>query len=438
MGKGIQKIKISVVDPSLTHYGGMLLFQQFCRKLNLKILLQRNIRWQRRKNIYHPAELILTILYTMVAGMRRVSATRILNYNGYFQRLLGFKNFPGASTLREFLVGLTTSEVEGIIRVHDLLSSHLNPWLGIQSSLWLDLDSTVLSVFGWQIEGAKVGYHPRHPGRPSYHPLLCFEGHTRSIWHGVFREGNTSALSGIENFWQECTEKFPAYLYRIRLRTDSGFYSRKFVDILDEQKADYIIVAKMTSPMQAKVQTLTYKNFNPLWQAGEFMYQPQGWQTPHRFVVIRRPRRSNDPEDSQIQLWEHKNYFYHVLVTNLPLQPPFVWYFYKKRARCELDIRELKESFPLGKIPSRNFLANQAHFHLILLAYDLVNWFKHLSLPPLWHTATLQTIRTDLLVVPARLVHSGRQRNSLKLPLGYIHYKNFCQAIKNIERLKIW
>ena len=438
MGKGIQRIEIYVGDRSLTPYGGMFLFQQFCRKLDVKGLLQRNIHWQRRKRIYHPAELIMTILYTMVAGMKRISATRILNYNGYFQSLLGFKHFPGVSTLREFMTSLRPNEIEGIVRLHDLLRVRLNPLMGIKSSLVLDLDSTVLSVFGWQIEGAEIGYHPKYPGRPRYHPLLCFEGHTRNIWHAVFREGDKSTLSGIEEFWQACQMKFPAYLYRIRLRADAGFYAYRFIEILEGQKIYYVIVAKMTKPIKTKIQTLRYKDFSQnLWQVAEFMYQPQGWPAPHRFIAIRRPC-SHTKKDSQIQLWEHKKYFYHVLVTNLGIKPPFVWYSYKKRARGELDIRELKESFPLGKIPSRHFLANQAHFHLILLAYDLINWFKHLSLPQRWHTANLQTIRTDLLVVPARLVHTGHQRNCLKLPFGYIHHKAFCQALKNIERLKVW
>src|SRR3989338_2325500 len=102
MGKGLQKVNLSFEDPSLTHYGGMLLFQQFCRKLDLKRMLQRQIRWQRRSNHYHPAEVVMTIIYIMVAGMKRISETRILPYNGYFQDLLGLSNFQDASTLRKF------------------------------------------------------------------------------------------------------------------------------------------------------------------------------------------------------------------------------------------------------------------------------------------------------------------------------------------------
>ena len=53
-----------------------------------------------------------------------------------------------------------------------------------------------------------------------------------------------------------------------------------------------------------------------------------------------------------------------------------------------------------------------------------------------WKSSNLQTIRTELLVLPARLVYSGGV-NELKIPPGYIHLKFFQQALKNIERLKI-
>lgn len=435
MSPGLQKVHLSFEDPGLTHFGGMLLFQQFCRKLDLKRYLQNYISWDRRTSLYHPAEMILALAYTMVAGMKRVPDTRILQYNGYFQDLLGIGSFPDSSTLRRFLRSISYRELQGIVRLHDSLRLKVWPKLGAPGSLILDVDSTVLGLFGFTIQGAKVGYHPRYPGRPSYHPLLCFEGHTRSLWHGTLREGNTSALSGIKEFWQACQKKFPAGMYRIRVRADAGLFSHQFIEMLEENGAGYVIVAKMTRPVQEKIRQMRYKNFLGHWQSAQFYYQPQGWSQAHRFIVIRRPQADND-QDQQLTLWQLKNYWYHVLVTDLPLTPPAAWRFYCQRARCELDIRELKEGFPLGKIPSQNFLANQAHFHLILLAYDLVNWFKILCLPEAWQPMTLPTIRTDLLGVVARLVYSSG-RNELKLPPRYTHRNVFRQALRKVEKLKI-
>jgi hypothetical protein len=437
MLRGIRKIRLSVEDSSLTHYGGIVLFQQFCRKLDLKRYLQNYIRWERRSSQYHPAQLILTMIYAMVAGMKRISDTRILHYNGYFQALLGLKDFPVASTLRDFLKSLTIQEIEGLMRLHDSLRNAIQGTAGIPSSLIFDLDSTVLPVFGWKIEGAKVGYNPEKPGRPSYHPLICFEAHSRNIWHGVLRSGDTHPATGAQALWSTVKKKIPKYLYRIRIRADSGFYDHKFIEPLDEENTGYTVVAKMTAPIQERVQGIRYRAFRKSgWQVAQFSYQPHNWQKPHRFIVIRRPRPKIQEEQGQLTLWEFKDYFYHTFVTNLMLSPEAVWHFYRPRARCELDIRELKESFPLGDIPTNSFLANQIYFQLILFAYDLVNWFKLLCLPVKWKSSTLQTIRSELLVLPARLVYSGGT-NELKIPAGYIHQRLFQQALDNIERLKI-
>ena len=69
--------------------------------MGLKRLLQTHIPWQRRDNAYQGTEL-LCLLYSMVAGLQRISDTRILAYNRSFQKLLGLSRFPAEITLRGF------------------------------------------------------------------------------------------------------------------------------------------------------------------------------------------------------------------------------------------------------------------------------------------------------------------------------------------------
>ena len=69
-----------------------------------------------------------------------------------------------------------------------------NDWLLAQfirrpehrSRLILDLDSTVVTVFGRQ-EGAEVGYNPRYRGKRSYDPLLCVEANSAFLWDTELR-----------------------------------------------------------------------------------------------------------------------------------------------------------------------------------------------------------------------------------------------------------
>lgn len=68
--------------------------------------------------------------------------------------------------------------------------------------------------------------------------------------------------------------------------------------------------------------------------------------------------KSHDPKEQkqqQFTLWKFKDYYYHAFVHNLHLKTASVYRFYMPRTIVELDIRELKENFSLGKTPSRSY-----------------------------------------------------------------------------------
>src|SRR3990167_4398484 len=174
MPKGTRKVHFSFEESHLTHFGGMWLIQRFCNKLRLRWLLQKHLEKLRRTRTYHPAELILALLFAIIMGLRRINKTDILQYNGAFLEMLGLKRFPDQSTLRRFLKRLPPKSIRQLVRLHDSLRAYLFALPRKRSSLVFDLDSTVLIVYG-RAEGARVGYNPKKPGRRSYHPLLCFE-----------------------------------------------------------------------------------------------------------------------------------------------------------------------------------------------------------------------------------------------------------------------
>jgi len=442
MPKGLRTIAFSFGDQTLTHYGGIALFQRFCRKLDLKRRLQTHIPWQRRDNAYQGTELLLCLLYSMVAGLQRISDTRILAYNRSFQKLLGLSRFPAENTLRHFLKGFSSRELRGLLRVHDLLRGKMRQLPAPRTSAILDMDSTVLPLYGWTIQGARLGYNPRKHSRPSYHPLVCFEGHTQDTIHGMLRPGDTHPASAAKRFFRTAQAKLPAYVHRkrvtVRLRADAGFFAERFVQFLDERKAGYVIVARMIPPLKERASQLRFRTFRKrgTWQVAHTSFKPKAWEQPRRFVLVRRPKPHPAEETAQLTLWQFKDFFYHAFVTNLTLRPAAVYRFYTERANVELDIRELKESLPLGKVPTTRFLANAVHFELILFAYDLVNWFRRLCLPGRWQTARLATLRREVFMLPARLLNVGG-RNVLRLPDGYPHRKRFQQALVQIRRLRV-
>ena len=442
MTKGLQKVRFSFEDSALTHYGGMVLFQQFCRKLGLKRRFQTYVTWQRRDSAYPSAELLMCLIFTMVSGLKRISDTRILAYNRSFQTLLGLQRFPAETTLREFLKGITPHELAGIRKVHERLRAQLRAVPRERTSFTLDVDSTVLPLYGWTIQGARLGYNPRKRGRPSYHPMVGFDGRTQDTIHGLLRPGDTPPISAARYFMRRCLAQLPTYAHRkrviVRLRADAGFYAEPLLTFLDGKRVGYVVVARMTKPLRSRALRLRYRTFRQRgrWQVAQTRYPADAGPRARRFILVRRPKPERKEEALQLSLWEFQDFFYHAFVTNLEMRPAAVYRFYTDRANAELDLRELKEGLPLGKIPTTRFTANAAHFELTLLAYDLVNWFRRLCLPGSWHKARLTTLRHELFMLPARLVNDGH-RNVLKLPREYPHRKRFLAVAAGIEKLRL-
>jgi hypothetical protein len=296
-----------------------------------------------------------------------------------------------------------------------------------------DLDSTVLILYGKQ-EMARIGYNPKKWGRPSYHPLLCFNGITKDFWHGELRPGDTHTATGTVELLRASFAKLPPSVKIVIIRADKGFYDHETIEYLESNKALFVIVAKLTGPVKRRISTLSYQVYSSGLETAEFMYQPTKWKKQYRFVVVRR-LIPEDPTE-QLTLFSMGKYSYQVLVTNMKLTPLNTWRFYNGRAAVELIIKELKGDYPLGKIPTKHFAANEAYFHTLLFSYNLINWFKRLCLPKGFQNMTLKTLRARILLIPGELVKT-KNKPTLKLPANFLYKDAFEYAIKEIEKLKI-
>lgn len=437
MPKGTQKVRFSFDETHITHFGGMWLIQRFCKRIGLKKRLQDYVRVTQRNQDYYPSEIILALIFAIIMGLRRINKTEILQYNGAFLEMLGLQRFPDQSTLRRFLKRLPPKSIRQLARLHDSLRAHLFALPKRRTTLVFDLDSVVVVIYG-RAEGARIGYNPKKPGRRSYHPLLCFEAHFQEFWHGSLRPGNTVASTGAVAFLKVCLAKVPKEITRsrIRFRMDSGFYGSRIIRFLDGAGCGYVMVVKEYPHIKARARACKFQGLRNGWEVGEFWEKVHHkWNKLHRFVVVRRPIPRDPAEVKQMTLFKDKKYIYHVFVTNLRTSSWRVYLFYKPRATVEKNIREFLYDYPLGKIPTDSWTANVAFFQILLFAADIVHWFKRLCLPHEYLTTTLDTIRTDFLVLPARLVRQHK-KNIVKLPHDYHYQKEFLAAMEKIQKLR--
>jgi hypothetical protein len=429
MHRGPQNLRITADGVGLTQFAGVSLIEHFFQRLGLRGALADHIRFAQRNNRYSISESLEALLYPLVLGLGRIETTEPLRHNGVFHYLAGLPGYPEATSLRRFLDRFAQRGRNSLVKLHDAWRAAM---LGQPTQAILDLDSTVLTVYGRQ-ERAQVAYNPKKRGRPSYLPLLCFEGNTQDCWEGSYHPGRTHVSTITVPLLEQAFRKLPVPIRAVRVRADSAFYDHEIIEFIEGKRAFYALVARLTRPLKNRLSGLRYHRVASRVWAAEFEYCPLRWPGPRRFVVIRRPV----PEEpsAQLTLFQMGGFTYQALVTNLGLQPLNLWRFYNHRAGAELIIRELKYAYALGKIPTDDFRTNEAFFQIVLLAYNLLNWFKRLCAPPPLQRATLQRLRQRLFVVPAQLVRPGGAP-TLRLPANHPGTRDFLATVERIRRLR--
>jgi hypothetical protein len=438
MPKGPRKFHFSFERSGLTRFGGLSLFQSFCKSLGLRHFLQLYVRWPDYQHRgYHPADLFLAHLFAIVAGIGRIENAQSLIHNGLIPPLLGLPEFPHRDTLRSFLWRFGSQELHSLVAAHDRLRQELFLRLGLLYSAIVDADTTALITYGSQ-EGTAVGYIPkRRHGQASYAPIISSEGRHGLSLGMELRAGNIHASSGAWDFLSLVLDKLPSSVAstRTRVRLDGAFYDKNIVESLDEKRLGYVVVARMYRPLKTRMVEARYQEFAQGWEAAQFFYTPLKWKEEHRFVAVRRPI-TLEPEEIQQRLFTFKRYTYHrALVTNLELTPQTVWRFYCDRGFQELLLREFKGSYAMAKIPTRSFWANATYMEMLLWAYDLVLAFQFLCLPGEVQHWNISTLRRELWWLPAEWVRRDN-RNLLMLPAKYPRQELFLKIQQAASKVR--
>ena len=260
MARGPRKLRIRFGVTSLTHYGGVYLIHRFLTKIGFKHAIARQIRVRQRNHRYRIGEMLLAVLYPMILGLERIETAQLLRQNGAFQHLTGLRAYPDATTVRRFLLRIAPLALRQLRKLHDGLLQDMVGRPQAPTRLIFDLDSTVLVVYGKQ-QQAKIGYNPLKRGRASYHPLLCFEGQTQDFWHGELRPGDVHTGRGAVELLQAVFQKIPPGIRTVIVRADKGFYDHSLIEWLEDHRAGYVLVAKLTTPIKRKLPHLRYRRF---------------------------------------------------------------------------------------------------------------------------------------------------------------------------------
>jgi hypothetical protein len=399
----------------VTAWGGLALFKRMLESLEFREAFARfGIPESTSNRGYPTLQLIEQFIVSIWCGACRFAHTEVVRMDSVLCRLFGWSCAAEfKSIMRMFKrFDMLTNE-----RVQMQMYSWLFGKLSGLTKVTLDLDSTVVTRNGSQ-EGAGRGYNPARRGRASHHPLLAFIAEARLVANFWLRPGDTHSANNILQFLESTLVHLADKTVGL-LRADSGFFDNAFMSALENKGINYIVAAKLTTPLQRAIyQSATWWALKPGIEIAEILYQAHGWTAVRRIIVVRQSTKDAPgkalklfADDPAVQGWRYGAY-----ATTLSLPAIEVWRLYRGRADAENRIKELKADFGLDAFNMGDFWATEAALAVAMLAYNLMSLFRQ-SVMRSRIQHTLSTLHGLVLAIGGRWYGSpGNDRLLLSVP----------------------
>lgn len=323
----------------------------------------------------------------------------------------------------------------------------------------IDQDATLLRTYK---STALFGYK-RYK---AYQPVNTYWYEQCLLIHSEFRDGNVSANYDLLRVFIESLEQLPESVKTVYSRTDGAGYQLEILEYCAQGKhkkfgvIQFAISATVCESFKQSVAQLKesdwhdYVDFD---RHGNIVNTQQQWaevnfvtdlmiskkvKTDYRFIAIREclhdhtnVSSSNLPFPSYDK--SGKRYKLFSIVTNrfdMPGNELIKWH----RQRCgkSEDLhKEEKVDLSCQYMPSKHFGVNQAFWLIMILAFNLAHMIQRF-LPSHKHEVHVNTLRKQIIHIPARVIVHGRQM-IIKLDSNKLFlYQTFIFVRKQIKNFQ--
>lgn len=407
----------------------------FMRVIGMPGFLKQHVHIEKRQSRYSSDKLSQLLILQNILGYDRIEGSRPLNQDGALKQKLTLQNYPDPETFRDELLKYTEENIEQLFIVNQKLVALLRR---LTKPQYVDLhyDAKIITVYGDQ-ENAEEGYNPHKHGRKSYHLKVCTIEPFGLILAIHLEPGNAVSSTGFVDFYKKSIAALPQdHLVVQNVRLDSGFFSEDNINAFEGDFLFFEVVAKQYSNIKHWVrECIPEEDFEPFYPdeticGASFSFCLNKWEKPHDFVVVRKlVDREDNGQGMLFPKWR-----YQVICHNqLDMSPKEVWEDYNKRARIELNVRDLDYDHFITKVPTGKFLSNFAYFWHCVMSYNLVLIYKLFVLSAEWSRARTSTLRKKLINIPGRLVNrSGKMIMRLIADFPYI------EVLASVKERLIW
>lgn len=402
-------------DRNLTAYGGLVAWDHFITRTGILEQLAATYPLERTSPNATPVKDILAAFaLNCLVGGQRFAHMRRLQDDLAVAQILGMtkERLCGEDTFRRLCAALTREQAKSW-----MAGAESTIYQALPSASIADWDSTVNTKYGHQ-EDVAIGYNPHKPGRKSLHPLVCSIAGTRLALHMEWGKGNTVSSTN----WQTAMEKVwahPLARERIKLnRGDIGFGQEKIIAWHEEEnqhRPKYLFKLKLTKNVKRAIQSIHWPDWKgrpteSFQQIAEIELQLTGWSKKRRVVVSRNLKPLNpSPQD---QFWSLAEETIHAYVTNMSVEEAEgfqIVELYRQRADAENVFDELKNQWGFAGFSSQQAVVGETASRMLLLIYNLWTLFSRVLKNQNQHSEAI-TSRYELLMIPGKLVKTGRQK----------------------------
>jgi hypothetical protein len=437
-------------DPrgEITHYGGLVLAQQFVRRFGVAKRIDESLELFKRHAPYHESDHVLALAYTLYADGTCLEDQAALQGSEAVRRLVGACRIPDPTTAGDFLRRFTTGhEVEQLSGVTD----------EVQEAVWsklarkvrrqrkkhelalVDLDGHIKPLYGVQKEGADFSYDRRW----SYQPLVVSLGGSAECLKVVNQPGSARSSDAAAKALKEVLPMVRRHFRNAIVRGDTDFDRCDVFNAAIDVGAYFAIGGRLHPNRAALVEAIAEKSWKPFvpranrqqasgpsrhgrtvnyrrkkalerkfrtlrtvkqW-VSEIAYQPAGLGSACRMIVR---RVLIEETDGQGALFEH--YRYRLVLTNLPRSYTARQVVDITYQRC--DQENVIEQFGAGiagwRMPVAEFMGNSAWLEIARLAWNLGKWIAQIALPSEVVRWEWKRFRRHFVYIAAKVLKMGR------------------------------
>ena len=276
----------------------------------------------------------------------------------------------------------------------------------------IDIDSTVCEVPSTRKEGARRNYK----GQNGLHPLFATRSDTEEIIHSRLREG--ASQEGHTEFIAESVNNVrnAGWGGDIIVRSDAGFWKYDTINLLAAMNVGYLIAVRKSPNVWEAIRQIPETSWSDILKPdpGEvgnitqvadtsFVSSAQKGSQSVRIIVRRTLKPGKQPQ--LFDDWQHQV----IAVSDPAMSAVDGELCYRKRARIELAIRNLKQDFGLSHLPSGKFEANAGWIACSVVASNMIKWFEMLG-GKVWTLVKVmagRTAQTLFFGLTGRIVNNG-------------------------------